>query len=220
MVRAADPKVQQGATVNPYVSASLAMCAVIFISLALTAFMAVYFNRRAKADLQAALDPLAERIAGSADIEAAQLSGRYDRKLVLGRMTHAEGGPVRVFQIDVVDSAGGRGWMYVSLAPKKDGTARTHDFQSGSEGLEPGLPLLKTPDLPALLGASDEWFQVEYAPEGGYVRVTRPMGTRKDLPDANAFVAQVEWLSRLADQNRALQERLETIIPKPADDHA
>lgn len=202
---------------NPYVSASLAMCVVIFISLALTAYMAVYFNRRAKADLQAALDPLAERIAGSADIETAQVSGRYERKLVIARMTHADGGPVRVFQIDVIDSAGGTGWMYVSLAPKNDGTARAGDFQSDREALESDLPLLNTPELHAFLGARDEWFQVEYAPQGGYVRITRPMGTRKDLPDADAFVAQVDWLSRLADQNRAAQEGSGTPIPETED---
>lgn len=196
------------------------MCAVLFISLALTAYLAVYFNRRAKADLQAALDPLAQRILGTADIEAAKVNGRFDRKLVIGRMTHAEGGPVRVFQIDVIDGAGGDHWMYVSLAPKKDGTARTGDFQSVSAWLESGLTVMKTADLPALLGASDEWFQVEYAPEGGYVRMTRPMRTRKDLPDGDAFVAQLEWLSRLADQNRVLQEGSGAISPGTVDPDA
>lgn len=210
-------QVQQGLCVNPYLSAGLAMCGVLFISLALTAYLAVYFNRRAKADLQAALDPLAARIDGSVDIETAQVSGRYERKLVIGRMTNAEGGPVRVFQIDVIDSAGGTGWMYVSLAPKKDGTARTHDFRLGNGELEASLSLLSIPDLPALLGARDEWIQVEYSPEAGYVRMTRPMGTRKDLPDPDAFVGQVEWLSRLADQNRALQERSGTVIARPGD---
>lgn len=184
------------------------MCAVIFVSLALTAYLAVYFNRRAKADLQAALEPLAERIAGTVDLENAQVTGRYDRKLVIGRMTHAEGGPVRVFRIDIIDSAGGTPWVYVSLAPKKDGTGRTGSFEPDDAELESGLSLLGTPELPALLGANDEWFQVEYSREGGYVRVTRPMGTRKDLPSADAFAAQLGWLNRLADQNRALQERL------------
>lgn len=184
------------------------MCAVIFVSLALTAYLAVYFNRRAKADLQAALEPLAERIAGNVDLENAQVTGRYDRKLVIGRMTHAEGGPVRVFQIDIIDSAGGTAWVYVSLAPKKDGTGRTQSFEPDDAELESGLSLLGTPGLPALLGADDEWYQVEYSTEGGYVRVTRPMGTRKDLPSADAFAAQLDWLNRLADQNRALQERL------------
>lgn len=204
---------------NPYVSAGLAMCAVLFISLALTAYLAVYFNRRTKADLQAALVALAEPIDGSVDLEVAQVSGRYDRKLVIGRMTHAEGGPVRVFQIDVIDSAGGTGWMYVSLAPKKDGTPRTHEFHSAATELESGLSLLRTPELPALMGARDEWIQVEYSPEGGCVRMTRPMATRKDLPDADAFVAQIEWLSRLGDRNREVQQRPEMMVPDPGDDH-
>lgn len=195
------------------------MCAVIFIALAMTAYMAVYFNRRAKADLQAALEPLAERIDGTVDSENAQVSGRYNRKLVVGRMTHAEGGPVRVFQIDIIDSAGGTAWVLVSLAPKKDGTARTHDFDSENTGLLRDLPLLETPHLAALLGATNEWYQLEYSPEGGHVRMTRPMGTRKDLPDANTFAAQLDWLNRLADQNREVQERSGTIAPATGDDH-
>lgn len=189
---------------NPYVSAGLAMCAVIFISLALTAYLAVYFNRRAKADLRNALDALAERIDGSVDVEEANVTGRYDRKLVIGRMTHADGGPVRVFQTDVIDSAGGVGWVYVSLAPGKDGSGRTYQFESADMLIQQYLPLLDTPDLPVLLGANDDWFQVEYSPTGGHVRATRPMGTRKDLPDGDAFVAVVDWLSRLADQNRSI----------------
>lgn len=205
---------------NPYVSAGLAMCAVLFISLALTAYLAVYFNRRAKADLQASLDPLAERIDGTVDIETAQVTGRYDRKLVIGRMTHAEGGPVRVFQIDVIDSAGGAGWTYVSLAPKKDGTGRTHTFQSTNEGLEADLPMLKAPGLPGLMGASQDWVQIDYSPEGGYVRMTRPMATRKDLPDADAFISQVEWLSKLGDHNRELQEHAGATHPATSDEHA
>lgn len=196
------------------------MCAVIFISLALTAYLAVYFNRRAKADLQAALEPLAGRIDGTVDIENAQVTGRYDRKLVIGRMTHADGGPVRVFQIDVIDSAGGTAWVYVSLGPKKDGTRRSGSFESVNADLESSLPLLGAPELPALLGADDEWFQVEYSPEGGYMRMTRPMGTRKDLPDADAFATQLDWLSRLADQNRAVQERAESGSPVRSRDHA
>ncbi len=210
---------QQRLSVNPYLSAGLAMCAVIFVSLALTAYLAVYFNRRAKSDLQAALHPLAERVDGTVDLDNAQVTGRYQRKLVIGRMAHADGGPVRVFQIDVIDSAGGIGWVFVSLAPKKDGTGRTSNFESEKPELGFELPLLATPELPALLGARDEWFQLEYSPEAGHVRATRPMGTRKDLPDAEAFAAQLDWLSRLGDQNRALQERLTTNTSARGDDH-
>lgn len=205
---------------NPYVSAGLAMCAVIFISLALTAYLAVYFNRRAKADLRSALEALAERIEGSVDVEEAHVTGRYDRKLVIGRMAHADGGPVRVFQVDVIDSVGGTGWVYVSLAPGKDGSGRTYQFESADTGIRRHLPLLDTPDLPVLLGAKDDWFQVEYSPTGGHVRATRPMDTRKDLPDGDAFVAVVEWLSRLADQNRALQEQPTATQPTTGEGHA
>lgn len=204
---------------NPYVSAGLAMCAVLFISLSLTAYLAVYFNRRAKADLQAALDPLADTIDGTADVEAAQVSGRYERKLVIGRMTHAEGGPVRVFQIDLIDSAGGTAWTFVSQAPRKDGTGRSHEFHSAQAGLERGLSLLREPDLPAMMGAGDDWLQIDYSPEGGYVRTTRPMATRKDLPAADAFISQVEWLSRLGDRNRVLQEKAGENFSESDGDH-
>ena len=45
---------------NPYLSFGLAMCGVTAISLFFTAYLAVHFNRRAKADLQAALTPLGD----------------------------------------------------------------------------------------------------------------------------------------------------------------
>jgi len=196
------------------------MCAVIFISLALTAYLAVYFNRRAKADLRSALDALAERIDGTVDVEEANVTGRYDKKLVIGRMTHADDGPIRVFQVDVIDSAGGTGWLYVSLAPGKDGSARTYQFESADRRLVQHLSLLSTSGLPVLLGANDDWFQVEYSPEGGHVRATRPMGTRKDLPDGDAFVAMVDWLSRLADQNRANQEHSTATQQTTGEGHA
>jgi hypothetical protein len=182
------------------------MCGVIFVALAITAYLAVYFNRRAKADLQAALEPLASLIDGTVDVDNAQVTGRYDRKLVIAQMAHAEGGPVRVFRIDLIDSAGGTGWRHVSLPSGRDGEGRHEEWTSECEDARDALTALREADVAAVLGSGDEWYQVEYAPDGGYVRATRPMETRKDLPSADAFGATLAWLSRLADQNRAVQE--------------
>lgn len=183
------------------------MCGVIFVALAMTAYLAVYFNRRAKADLQAALDPLAASIQGEVDLDEARVTGRFDQKLVIAQMAHAEGGPVRVFRIDMIDSAGGTGWRLVSLPPGKEGrTERTRDFTSKRGDIAGELSVLREPDIDSVLGADGEWYQVEYSPDGGYLRATRPMDTRKDLPTAEAFASALAWMSRLADQNRAIQE--------------
>ena len=51
---------------NPYLATAIAMCAIVLISLAGTAYLAAMFNRRAKADMRARLDPLAAAIDGTA----------------------------------------------------------------------------------------------------------------------------------------------------------
>ena len=62
---------------NPYLSVSIAMCVIVLLALVGTAYMAVFFNRRAKSDLEAALQPLGEVIGGEANVEEAIVSGRY-----------------------------------------------------------------------------------------------------------------------------------------------
>ena len=42
-------------SMNPYLSFAIAMCAVVIIALAGTAYLSVYFNRRAKGDMERAL---------------------------------------------------------------------------------------------------------------------------------------------------------------------
>ena len=54
---------------NPYLSFSIAMCGVVVIALAGTAYLAAYFNRRSKNDMEAALTPLAQVIDGEMDVE-------------------------------------------------------------------------------------------------------------------------------------------------------
>jgi hypothetical protein len=187
--------------VNPYLAFALVMCLVIFLALAATAYMAVYFTRRAKADLTAALTPLAEALGGEANVDEAEVTGRYAGKLAFGRMSHAEGGPVRVFQVELIDAAGGEEWMYVAYPEK--GVVETRP--EGST-VVPALPSLNRPDLAASLGIASDWFQLQYSPEGGYVRLTVPMATRKDIPRRDLFDRQLAVLDTLSDENREIQE--------------
>ena len=186
---------------NPYLAVTLVMCCVILVALAATAYMAVYFTRKAKADLQQALMPLAAVLAGEADVEEAQVEGRYAGKLAFGRMTHAEGGPVRVFQSEVIDAAGGEKWLYVAYPARG-----TTEFRPEGSPMFQELGLLHRPDLATVLAVKSEWFQLDYSPEGGYVRLTMPMSTRRDIPAENGFRGQMALLDQLSDENRAMQE--------------
>lgn len=191
---------------NPYLAAGLAMCAVLFISLALTAYMAVYFNRRSKADLEAALRPLADLLdEGTLDLEAATVQGRFDRRLVIAKVTTAEGGPVRVFRTDLVDAAGGVKWLLVSLPPKKGQVDRLEEFESTDSALRQRLALPEKAELADRVDAGKEWLQLEYDPDGGVVRLTKPMDTRKDIPGVELFRSTLELLATVAVRNREVQ---------------
>jgi hypothetical protein len=187
--------------VNPYLTVTLVMCGVIFLSLAATAYLAVYFTRRAKADLTAALDPLAEVLQGESNPEEAVVSGRYNGKLAFGRVANAEGSLVRVFETEVIDSAGGEKWLFVRY-PKKDIT----EYRPENGKVFAELPALHRQDLAASLGISTEWLQIDYSPEKGHLRLTVPMGSRKDIPTADSFIHQLNLLDSLSDENRAWQE--------------
>ena len=192
---------------NPYLAAGLAMCAVLLIALALTAYMAVYFNRRSKADLEAALRPLADLVDdGTLDLEAATVQGRFNRRLVIAKVTTAEGGPVRVFRTDIVDPAGGAKWLLVSLPPKKGQTDRTEEFEANDPALRARLELPVAADLAQVVEAGKDWFQLEYDPDGGYVRLTKPMDTRKDIPSVELFRSTLELLETVATRNRKVQQ--------------
>lgn len=186
---------------NPYVAVTLVMCGVIFVALAATAYMAVYFTRKAKADLQQALTPLATVLDGTANVEEAQVEGRYAGKLAFGRMAHAEGGPVRVFQVELIDAAGGEKWLYVAYPAKG-----TTEFRPDGSLMYDALEELHRGDLAAALAVGSDWFQLDYSPEGGYVRLSMPMSTRKDIPSGDDFRRQLAVLDKLSDENRTLQE--------------
>ena len=187
---------------NPYLAVTLVMCGVIFIALAATAYMAVFFTRRAKADLLAALTPLASMLGSEPDLEQAEVTGRYRGKLAFGRMAHAEGGPVRVFQVELIDASGGEGWLLVQYPKKGTTEVRPPDSPVAAK-----IPDLHRPSLASDFAVHADWFQVDYSPEAGHVRLTTPMDTRKDIPNLENFQRQLELLDRISDRNRELQEQ-------------
>ena len=92
---------------NPYLATGLAMCAIGLISIVLTAYLAAHMNRKAKADLSARLQPLADKIDGELQAEEVTVTGHWNGHIAEGRMANALDGPGRVFFTRVVDSAGG-----------------------------------------------------------------------------------------------------------------
>src|SRR4051812_45865421 len=95
------------------------MCVIVLLSLAATAYLAVYFNRRAKDDLAQRLQPLAEAIDGQVNLDDARVDGRFHGQIAIGRLANAPGGFGRLFNVELVDSAGGQSWEWSSLPDKK-----------------------------------------------------------------------------------------------------
>ncbi|MGI8403642.1 MAG: hypothetical protein ACR2OE_02530 [Thermomicrobiales bacterium] len=192
---------------NPYLSAGLAMCGVLFAALAGTAYLAVFFNKRAKADMQNSLDPLAAVIEGDVHIDEAEIVGTYDGTIAQARVTGAEGGAGRVFQTEIVDAAGGVRWRYRSIA-HRDNPVPTSEFDSDNQQLRVDLDEEFRIDLfSTFADPAKHWLWIEYSPESGVVRITLPMQTRRDIPDAETFQRQLAYLRNLGARNRALQEQ-------------
>ncbi len=192
---------------NPYLSAGLAMCAVLFVALAGTAYLAVFFNKRAKADMQKSLDPLAAAISGTVDIDEAAIAGTYDGTIAQARVTGAEGGAGRVFQTEIIDAAGGVRWRYRSIA-HRDNPVPTAEFDSDTQQLQADLDdQFRIDLLSPFSDPNKHWLWLEYNPESGVVRLTLPMQTRRDIPDAVAFQRQLAYLRVLGSRNRTVQER-------------
>lgn len=193
--------------VNPYVLTALAMCLIVLIALVGTAYLAVYFNRRGKADLQAALEPLAETIDGTVNLDEAEVSGKRGRWLVFGRMANASEGPGRVFQVDVVDAVGGSDWQYTSNPPRKE-QPRTVTF-GGSEALRASIEPIIDAGIDGIIHPDHERFRVGYSAEKGTIELTRAMRTRRDIPPADTFSREIDMLIEVAEANRAFVEARE-----------
>lgn len=199
---------------NPYLLTGLAMCVIVLLALAATAYLAVFFNRRAKADLLAALDPLAELVNGTVDLEKATVTGTFEGQIVAARMANGPGGVGRVFQTELVDPAGGVAWDYSSAPPREKGGEPRIEFASDRPTIRESLPAL-TGTVPSdVARPQSEGLRVSYDPEAGFLRLVKGMKTRRDIPDAAHLRAQLDFLHRLGDENRAVQERLRAGAPE------
>lgn len=194
--------------VNPYLLAGLAMCLVIGVALIGTAYLAVYFTRRAKADLELLLKPLAEFLDGEFDIDNASVSGTWGGTIAMARMAGAAGGTVRVWQVDLIDAAGGDAWNYVYSHPKKGQGEPVIDIVTENRIIAEHLSRFDKETIAVLEPDATDWVQVEYNPEGGYVRVARPMHGRNDIPTPDRLEIDLRFLQQVGDENRSLQERL------------
>ncbi|MDQ2653054.1 MAG: hypothetical protein M3Z20_08410 [Chloroflexota bacterium] len=188
---------------NPYLATALAMCAIVLISLAGTAYLAAVFNRRAKADMQARLDPLAAATEGTADVEEARVDGRYNGQIAVGRVSNAPGGFGRLFHVELVDSAGGEKWEWSSL-PQKKPPALIRTFE-GDPALEQRLEIDFPEVAKVVPNDEQERFGFIYDPDAGMMRLTREMRTRLDIPDAETFLRQLAVLQNLGEANRRAQ---------------
>ena len=179
------------------------MCVIVLLSLAATAYLAIYFNRRAKEDLGQRLQPLAEVIDGRVNLDDARIDGRYHGQIAIARLANAPGGFGRLFHVELVDSAGGQGWEWSSLPDKKrQQPVRTFE---GDATLQDRLGVDFDQTAKVVQDDQHQRFGFAYDPAAGMVRLTREMRTRLDIPDAETFSRQLEALERMGRANRQAQ---------------
>lgn len=189
---------------NPYLATAIAMCVIVLLALAGTAYLAAMFNRRAKSDLQARLAPLAEVIDGQVDVEEARVEGRYQGQIAIGRLANAPGGFGRLFHVELVDSAGGEGWEWSSL-PQKKLPEPLRAFE-GDPALAEQLGIDFAAEAAAVVPEDrTQRFGFLYDPAAGMIRLTREMRTRLDIPEAETFSRQLAALHRFGEVNRRAQ---------------
>ena len=195
---------------NPYVATGLAMCLVILIALVGTAYLAVYFTRRAKADVLRLLTPLAELTDGEADVDEAEVKGKWKDTIVLGRMANAAAGTVTLWQSDLIDSAGGETWNFVYSRPnpKKKDPAEEIEIVTESAEIRSWLETWTAEDIAPIQPLETDWVQVEYSPEAGSIRVARPIKGRNQIPTADAFASDLDFAYAIGAENRQRQESL------------
>ena len=190
---------------NPYLATAIAMCVIVLLSLAGTAYLAALFNRRAKSDLQTRLEPLAAAIDGEADVEEARVEGRFGGQIAIGRVANAPSGFGRLFHVELVDSAGGVPWEWSSL-PEKKGPGLTRTFEGDPEVKERLLLDIDFEEAATVVPDDRaQRFGFIYDPAAGMIRLTREMRTRLDIPDVETFTRQLETLQRIGEANRQAQ---------------
>lgn len=187
------------------------MCLVILVATVGTAYLAVYFTRRAKADVQRMLTPLAELTDGEADVDEAEVNGKWKDTIVQGRMANAAAGTVTLWQSDLIDSAGGKTWNFVYSRPnaKKERPEEIEIVTESSE-LRTWLETWTAEDITPIQPHETDWVQVEYSPEGGYVRIARPIKGRNEIPTPEAFESDLNFAHGIGAENRQLQEAMKT----------
>jgi hypothetical protein len=190
---------------NPYLATAIAMCVIVLLSLAGTAYLAAVMNRRAKSDLQARLEPLAAAIDGTPDVEEARVEGRFHGQIAIGRVANAPGGFGRLFHVELVDSAGGVPWEWSSL-PDKKGPGLTRTLEGDLEVKERLLSSIDFEEAATVVPDDrTQRFGFLYDPAAGMIRLTREMRTRLDIPEAETFTRQLETLQRIGEANRRAQ---------------
>jgi hypothetical protein len=193
-------------SVNPYLATAIAMCVIVLLSLAGTAYLAAAFNQRAKSDLLSRLEPLAAAIDGGADVEEARVEGRFRGQIAIGRVANAPGGFGRLFHVELVDSAGGVPWEWSSLPDKKGLVGLTRTFDGDPEVKERLLSQIDFEEAATVVPDDRaQRFGFLYDPAAGMIRLTREMRTRLDIPDADTFTRQLETLHRIGEANRRAQ---------------
>jgi hypothetical protein len=181
------------------------MCLVVGIAMLFTAYLAVMFNRRAKADMLATLTPLSEILDGTVDLEEAKAVGRYQGHIAEGRAANSPDGPGKVFYTSVIDGAGGQKWTFTIRKPTEPTAEPETKFDGPADAVGEQLhnavdgfvrPLMTVPS----------WLRIEYDPAPGYVRLSRQMVTRRDIPSPDAFQRQLDLVVTIAARNRELQQ--------------
>lgn len=190
---------------NPYVSFGIAMCLVVGIALFFTAYLAVVFNRRAKRDLLAALTPLSVVLEGNIDLESAVVSGRYRGHIAEGRVANAPDGPSKVFYTSLIDGAGGFKWSYTVRKPREPDSPLDEKYDGPDDEKGQRIRALAEKIVRPVMRVPG-WIRVEYDPAPGHVRLTRPMQTRRDIPNHESFILQLDLILRIADGNREIQQ--------------
>lgn len=190
---------------DPYLATAIAMCVIVVLSLAGTAYLAAVLNRRAKSDLHARLEPLAAAIDGTVDVEEGQVEGRFRGQIAIGRVANAPGGFGRLFHVELVDSAGGVPWEWSSL-PDKKGPGLTRAFEGDPTVKERLLSRIDLEEAATVVPDDRaQRFGFQYDPAAGMIRLTREMRTRLDIPDTETFTRQLETLQRIGEANRRAQ---------------
>lgn len=192
---------------NPYVATGLAMCLVIVIALIGTGYLAVYFTRRAKADVERLITPLAEMVEGEANVDDAEVTGKWNGSLVMGRMANAAAGTVTMWQTDLIDAAGGEAWNFVYSRPNvKKERPEEIETVTDSDEIRSWLETWTVESISSIQPHATDWVQVEYSPEAGHIRIARPIPGRNGIPTPEAFANDLDFAHQVGNENRQRQQ--------------